>query len=252
MSEIMLSAGIDIGTTTTQVIFSRLTLEKSGGFGTVPEIHVTNREVIYKGKPHFTPLINNELIDSTGVGEIIENEYASAGMSPEKIETGAVIITGETARKRNAREVSETVSRTAGDFVVASCGPDLESFLAGKGAGADILSKKTGKIVLNIDIGGGTSNFCEFQDGEEIDNACIDIGGRIIRFDDDTKEIISKNCRHHVDVQIYFGDGLCSPSIAANIPDMYPALKMELEAEGFSVGTPFEEDDKFLSSTKKV
>lgn len=58
-------------------------------------------------------------------------------------------------------------------------------------------------------------------------------------FEEDAKKKISENCEHHVDVQIYFGDGLCSPSVGANIPDLYPALRAELEAEGYKVGTPF-------------
>ena len=51
------------------------------------------------------------------------------------LRTGAVIITGETARKENANEVLEALSDLAGDFVVATAGPDLESILAARGAG---------------------------------------------------------------------------------------------------------------------
>ena len=185
MPETMLSAGIDIGTTTTQVIFSLLTLEMSGGFGTAPTVKVTGRDVFYKGEPHITPLENDEYIDAEGVAALIKEEYQKAGMKPGQVKTGAVIITGETAKKRNARQVGEAVSRAAGDFVVAAAGPDFESFLAGKGAGADILSRRTGKRVLNIDIGGGTSNYCLFSDGEEADTGCLDIGGRMIRIRQD-------------------------------------------------------------------
>ncbi|MDD5887427.1 MAG: ethanolamine ammonia-lyase subunit EutC [Oscillospiraceae bacterium] len=61
--------------------------------------------------------------------------------------------------------------------------------------------------------------------------------GRI--FEEDARKTISERCRHHIDIQIYFGDGLCSPSVGANLPDLYPALRAQLEAEGFNVGTPF-------------
>lgn len=158
MSEIILSAGIDIGTTTTQVIFSRLTMEKTGGYGVTPKVEVTNREVIYKSNIYFTPLTRDDEIDSEQVAHIISMEYENAGMTPDMLGSGAVIITGESAKKRNARMVTESIAELAGEFVVASAGPNLESLLAGKGSGAAALSQNEQITVLNLDIGGGTTN----------------------------------------------------------------------------------------------
>lgn len=61
--------------------------------------------------------------------------------------------------------------------------------------------------------------------------------GRI--FEEDTQEYIKNHCIQNPDVQIYFGDGLCSPSIQANIPDLFPTIKLGLEDKGITVGTPF-------------
>lgn len=58
-------------------------------------------------------------------------------------------------------------------------------------------------------------------------------------FDKPTQSYIMEHCTAHPDVQIYFGDGLCSPSICANIPDLFPVLKYGLEDRGIIVGTPF-------------
>lgn len=184
MSETILSAGIDIGTTTTQLVFSRLTLRQTGGFGTAPKMEVQRREVFYQSKIHLTPLMADGSIDAKRVAHLIKQEYETAGMSPSDLSTGAVIITGESARKRNAKEVTMAIAELAGDFVVAAAGPDLESILAGKGAGADQLSMQKNKTVLNIDIGGGTSNYCLFDSGEVKDCACLDIGGRMLQFDE--------------------------------------------------------------------
>ena len=183
MSEIILSAGIDIGTTTTQVIFSRLTMEKTGGYGVTPKVEVTNREVIYKSNIYFTPLTKDDEIDSEQVAHIISMEYENAGMTPDMLGSGAVIITGESAKKRNARMVTESIAELAGEFVVASAGPDLESLLAGKGSGAAALSQNEQITVLNLDIGGGTTNLCLFADGKEVDFGCYDIGGRMLKYD---------------------------------------------------------------------
>lgn len=185
MNEKLLSAGIDIGTTTTQVVFSRLTVEKSAGFGTVPRVEVTAREVIDRGAVHFTPLTEDDCIDGQAVAELIREDFNQAGLKPEDMQTGAVIITGESAGKRNAREVMLAVSQMAGDFITAEAGPDLESYLAGRGAGADELSRREGKSVLNIDIGGGTSNLCLFVDGERKECSACNIGARLIRVDAD-------------------------------------------------------------------
>ena len=177
----ILSAGIDIGTSTTQLIFSRLTIANTGGFGSVPKIEVVDKEIIYRSPIHVTPLLSHEMIDAVRVAELIAGEYQQAGIAPKDLQTGAVIITGETARKRNAREVVKELAELAGDFVVAAAGPDLESVLAGKGSGAAQLSKDTGRLVANLDVGGGTTNICYFEQGQVVDTACLNIGGRLIQ-----------------------------------------------------------------------
>lgn len=183
MEEKILSAGIDVGTSTTQVIFSRMTVRNTGGFGSVPKIEITDKEIVYESGIMFTPLLSENEIDGSGVKAIVSEEYRRSGISPEDISTGAVIITGETSRKRNASAVAAALSEFAGSFVVAAAGPDLESVLAGKGSGAAELSAETGKITANFDIGGGTTNICVFRNGVPADTACLDIGGRLIKAD---------------------------------------------------------------------
>ena len=176
----ILSAGIDIGTTTTQLIFSRLTIKNAGGFGDIPRYYVDDKQIIYRSAIHFTPLRSETEIDADAVKALIRAEYQKAGIRPDQLSTGAVIITGESSRKQNAQELVRALSDMAGDFVVAAAGPNLESVLAGKGSGAAARSEKTGKLTANIDIGGGTSNICFFQDGQVVDTACFDIGGHLI------------------------------------------------------------------------
>lgn len=180
MAQTILSVGIDVGTTTTQLIFSRLTLSKKGGFGCVPRVQVTNRAVCYRSPVYRTPLTAEDKIDAAGVMGLIREAFQQAGVTPEQVDSGAVILTGETARKRNARDLALELSSCSGAFVVAAAGPDLEGFLAGKGAGADCLSLIHGGPVLNLDIGGATANLCLFQQGEEVDCGCVDLGGRAI------------------------------------------------------------------------
>ena len=119
----LLSVGIDIGTTTTQLIFSKIKMENTTGYFAVPRISIVDKEILYQSEVHLTPLLTETLIDSDGVREIVAQEYQKAGIVPSSVDTGAVIITGESARKENARAVMERLSAFAGEFVVSTAGP---------------------------------------------------------------------------------------------------------------------------------
>ncbi len=179
----LLSVGVDLGTSTTQLVLSRLKLENQGNAFSVPKVAITDKEVVYRSKVYFTPLLSDTRIDAEGVRAIVEEEYRLAGVTRDQLQTGAVIITGETARKENAREVLEALAGLAGDFVVATAGPDLESLLAARGAEADRLSKERHGCLLHSDIGGGTSNLALFDCGRLVDTGCLDVGGRLVKVD---------------------------------------------------------------------
>ncbi len=179
----LLSVGVDVGTTTTQIIFSRLNLRDVSRPGQIPRIDITDRKVIYQSPIVFTPLIDFETIDADKLNEIVRREYATAGVDPHQVETGAVIITGETAKKKNADEILRALSGLAGEFVVSVAGPNVESLIAGKGAGAAQYSQENYATVTNIDIGGGSANSATFRAGNLIGAAAMNYGGRILEIE---------------------------------------------------------------------
>ena len=183
MSERLRSVGLDVGTTSTQMVLSELTIENRASQFAVPELEITERKILYKSPIYFTPLIDESRVDGDAIGKIVEAEYAKAGICPSDVDTGAIIITGETSRKENARAVLDALAEYAGDFVVATAGPDLESVLAAKGAGAVAYSRENGKTVLHMDIGGGTSNLALIKDGKILRTGCLNVGGRLIKLD---------------------------------------------------------------------
>lgn len=183
MAESLLSLGLDVGTTSTQMVLSRLTVENKASPFAVPSLEIVGREVIYRSKVHFTPLIQDKLVDGEALKELLRQEYHLAGIRPEQVDTGALIITGETSRKENASTAARALAEFAGEFVVTTAGPDLESILAAKGAGAVELSEKTGKPVLHMDIGGGTSNLALIRQGVVERTGCLNVGGRLIKLD---------------------------------------------------------------------
>ena len=188
--EQLLSVGIDIGTSTTQCVFSQLTLSNTASSFSVPRIRITDKKVLYRAPTVLTPLLSADTIDASALERIIRRDYEAAAISPADIRLGAVIITGETARKANARAVTEALSALAGDFVVATAGPSLESILAGRGSGAAEASEK-GRRVLNLDIGGGTTNMALFAGGNPVADGCLDLGGRLLRFERDRQTVLS-------------------------------------------------------------
>ena len=148
--------------------------------GQIPRINITGREVIYQSPIVFTPLKDYETVDADKLNEIVRHEYAAAGVDPKQVETGAVIITGETAKKKNADEILRALSGLAGEFVVSVAGPNVESLIAGRGAGAAKYSQEHYTSVTNIDIGGGSANSVTFRSGNIVGAAAMNFGGRIL------------------------------------------------------------------------
>lgn len=177
----ILSVGIDIGTSTTQLVFSRITMENTVGYFSVPRVDIVDKEVVYKSQVYLTPLTTPVLIDGEAIRKIVAREFHLAGFTPADVDTGAVIITGESARKENAAAVLEKLSCFAGEFVVSTAGPDLESIIAGKGSGAFQYSLAQNCTAANLDIGGGTTNIVLFDRGDVVSKGCLDIGGRLVR-----------------------------------------------------------------------
>ena len=183
MADGLLSVGIDVGTTTTKLIVSRLAVENRASAFTVPGMVIRQRQVTYRSPVYFTPLLGQDRVDGDGIREIVAAEFDKAGIRREDVDSGAIIITGETSRKENARTVLHALSGFAGDFVVATAGPELESVLAARGAGAVEFSGDTGKKVLHMDIGGGTSNLAWIVDGKIVSTGCLNVCGRLIKYD---------------------------------------------------------------------
>lgn len=177
------SVGIDLGTSTTKFIVSQLRLGRMSSAFSLPRYQIVERKLVYASPIYSTPLKNRDEIDVEQVSRILREEYEKAQIKQSDIKSGAVIITGETATKRNAQHIVHSLAERSGDFVVATAGADLEGVLAGKGSGAEARSKQIHGVVANIDIGGGTANIAFFQRGKAIGTVTFHVGGRLIGLD---------------------------------------------------------------------
>jgi ethanolamine utilization protein EutA len=178
----LLSVGIDVGSATSHLVFSNLVLVKDEMSPTL-RFNIEERKVIYEGEIIQTPLLEDKTIDVDALTAFFKGEYEKAGIDPADIQTGAVIITGESAKKHNARQIAQALSKDAGKLVAATAGPNFESLLAAMGSGATGRSRDQGKTILSCDIGGGTSNLAISRNGEVLSTSCIAVGGRLLAMD---------------------------------------------------------------------
>lgn len=172
------SVGIDIGSAGTQVIFSKVELRRMGEELT-SRYYVVNRETLFRSPVELTPYQSEERIDDQKLRAIIEGAYAAAGLKPDDIDAGVVILTGEALRRENAQAIADMLAKQGGDFVCATAGHHMEAMLAGYGSGAARVSSDEGKRILNIDIGGGTTKLALVEKGRVIATAAIHVGGRL-------------------------------------------------------------------------
>jgi ethanolamine utilization protein EutA len=176
------SVGIDIGSSTSHLMFSQLLI----GY---PSLHqrrpmVLDRRVIARSPILLTPFTGAWNIEAEPLQALVETTFQEAGLTQEEIDTGAVIITGEAARRDNARKIAELFSDEAGRFVCATAGPNLETVMAAHGSGAVLKSREEGLTVLNIDIGGGTTKVSVIEDGRIRRTSALNIGARLLAYDE--------------------------------------------------------------------
>ncbi|HMA51607.1 MAG TPA: ethanolamine ammonia-lyase reactivating factor EutA [Magnetospirillaceae bacterium] len=178
------SVGIDIGSSGTQVIFSRIKLRRLGE-DLSSRYFVTARDTLFLSPVALTPYESDRRIDQGLLGAIIDDAYNAARVGPEDIDTGAVILTGEALRRENAEAIAGILAERGGDFVCATAGHNMEAMLAAFGSGAAALSRETGRRILNIDIGGGTTKLGVVEEGRVAATAAFHVGGRLQVVDGD-------------------------------------------------------------------
>ena len=176
----LVSVGVDIGSSTSHLVFSRIVLERLDS-----RYVVASREAVYESPILLTPYAAEETIDAKALAVFFDAQYAKAGVDPDIIDTGALILTGVAVRRSNARAIGELFAREAGKLVAVSAGDGLETMMAAYGSGAASRSISDNAAVMNVDIGGGTSKIAVCAHGKVVDQTAADVGARLVCTGDD-------------------------------------------------------------------
>lgn len=179
---VLTSVGIDVGSAGTQILFSRVHLKRQS-VDLSSRYLVVSRETLFESPIMLTPYSSDTRIDARRLGEIVDEAYFQAGLHPEAVDTGVVILTGEALRRENAERIAHILSEKCGDVVCATAGHHMEAMLAAHGSGAVQTSFVRDERVLNVDVGGGTTKLTVIDRGQVLSTAAIHIGGRLLAFD---------------------------------------------------------------------
>ncbi|HXV78625.1 MAG TPA: ethanolamine ammonia-lyase reactivating factor EutA [Candidatus Binatia bacterium] len=226
------TVGVDIGSSTSHLVFSQLQLTLEG-----TRYRVTQREVLNESEILLTPYVDETRIDVEALEAFINQQYKNAKIRREEVDTGALILTGVAVRRRNARAIAELFAQEAGKFVAVSAGDGLEATMAAHGSGAVAHSAKTGGVVLNVDIGGGTSKFALCNNGKVQEVSAVDIGARLVAFDrEGTVVRIEEAGRKHAawaGIEVELGQKLPQEALRAMASGMVDKLFAILQPEPF-------------------
>ena len=218
------SVGMDIGSSGTQLIFSRINLRRLGE-DLSSRYCVVSRETLFQSPVALTPYRDQERIDEEALADIIDRAYAEARLHPDQIDSGVVILTGEALRRQNAQAISELLAENGGEFVCTAAGHHLEAMLAAYGSGAARVSHDEGKRILNVDIGGGTTKLAVVEGGRITAMAAVHIGGRLQVVDGDERIVRLDPAGRHL---------AAAAGYAWNVGDRAPRADMARVAEAMA------------------
>ena len=229
---VLTSVGVDIGSSTSHLLFSRLELERQDN-----RYVTVSREVLYQSDILFTPYRNGSAIDQSALGEFIAQQYAHAGIERNAVDTGALILTGVALLRENARAIADLFAAEAGKFVAVSAGDNLEATMAAHGSGAVVLSESC-PAVMNVDIGGGTTKVVICRGGQTTELMAMGVGARLVAYDDDGRitrlEAAGQKIGERLGMQLTLGGSISQADRHNLAAYMVDELLGEIAANGTS------------------
>jgi ethanolamine utilization protein EutA len=171
--------GLDFGSTTSSALVARVRVLRNCVTG---RRELGAATIVYRGEPVFTPLVDEDL-DEGRLRALLDRWIAESGIQPGEVSGGGAIVTGLAARRANAGCIRRLVRERFGDALIATADdPTLESWLAFMGNCLELSRGRPDDWLLNLDIGGGTTNLALGRDGQVRGAGCYFLGARHVRF----------------------------------------------------------------------
>lgn len=184
----VLLLGLDFGSTTSSALIARSYILSNSITG---NMELGDIKIIFRSEISFTPFTEDR-IDEVKVNDLLTQWFAQSGFQPESFFAGGVIITGLAARQKNAETLAALVEKRVGEILVATADdPNLESWLAFMGSCSALSRYHNTLPIVNLDIGGGTTNPALGLNSNISHTGCYFIGARHIQFEPGTYRILA-------------------------------------------------------------
>ena len=217
--------GLDFGSTTSSAIVARAMVARSSASGRmtfgVPEIR-------YRSEPVFTPFTNGQ-IDEVTLQKYLDQWLLEGDVIPAQLFSGGAIITGLATEAQNAARIASLVKKRVGEAIIATASdPCLESWLAFMGSCSALSRCNPDRPIINLDIGGGTTNPALGKGGNVLATGCYFIGARHFQFVPGSYTLTSTSAygqmlMTHLGIQKNVGEALSTAERDA-ILDFYIAM----------------------------
>ncbi|HEV8068291.1 MAG TPA: ethanolamine ammonia-lyase reactivating factor EutA [Planctomycetaceae bacterium] len=212
--------GLDFGTTTSRCVAATARLSKNAVTG---RQELSDIREVFRSPIVLTPF-GQDRLDLRRLEEHLDDWLSAAAADTQEIFGGGALVTGLAAQQPNSSALVELIRSRVKDLLVATAGdPCLEAWLAFQ-ANAGSISRarpdRPDRWVINLDIGGGTTNIAVGRSGEVLRTGSLFVGARHIEVEPGTYRIVklSRYARAMLDdlaIAVGPGDRLTSPQLDA-------------------------------------
>lgn len=220
MSSPIQLVGLDFGSTTSSAMAAVTRVQRHP---LSSRMEVAEPSALWHSPLVFTPFESSPSphprLDLHTLAQWLDRWLEQVRQLPGTLFGGGALVTGLAARAPNAAELAALVRTRLGEALIAPVGdPCLESWMAFMGSVAPLSRRCPEQPLLNLDIGGGTTNLALGQAGEVHQTGCLLVGARHFRFTPGTFQL--RACSEHgqalldaLSISVKPGEVLCEAHV---------------------------------------
>jgi ethanolamine utilization protein EutA len=209
--------GLDFGTTTSRCVAATARLSRNTVTG---RQELSDIREVFRSPVVLTPF-GQDGLDLRRLEDHLDDWLPAAAADTEEIFGGGALVTGLAAQQPNSPVLIELIRSRVKDLLVATAGdPCLEAWLAFQANAGSISRAQPDRWVVNLDIGGGTTNIALGRAGEVIRTGSLFVGARHIEVEPGTYRIVklsryAQALLDHLAITVGPGDCLTAQQLGA-------------------------------------